>query len=149
MKIIEKEKLSDLVPHRGRMFIIDRITDWDTAAWKISSETKITEDFMFYDKTAEGVPNYAIFEIAAQTVSALTGIFAKENNLPPNMGMILSVSGLKISVPLIKAGQTVSVQAQRESDVGSVYGFTTKIFIDGQECGGGKLTVMEAGSEGL
>ena len=110
MKIIEKEKLSDLVPHRGRMFIIDRITDWDTAVWKISSETKITEDFMFYDKTAEGVPNYAIFEIAAQTVS---------------------------------------VQAERESDVGSVYGFTTKIFIDGQECGGGKLTVMEAGSEGL
>ncbi len=149
MKIIEKDELSTLVPHRGKMFIIDRITDWDAVAWKISSETKITEDFMFYDKAAEGAPNYAIFEIVAQTASALTGIFARENNLPPNMGMILSVSGLKISVPLVKAGQTVSVQAERDSDVGSVYGFTARIFIDGQECGGGKLTVMEAGSEGL
>lgn len=149
MKIIEHDELSTLVPHRGKMFIIDRITDWDAVAWKISSETKITEDFMFFDKNLNGVPNYAIFEIAAQTASALTGIFARENNLPPNMGMILSVSNLSIDVDVIKAGQTVTAKVIRESDVGNVYSFVASIYIDGTPCGEGKLTVMEAGSEGL
>lgn len=142
-KVIEKDELSSLVPHRGKMFLIDRITGYSTAEWKISSETKITESFMFYDKQAGGVPNYALFEIAAQTASALTGLFAREHNLPPNMGMILSVSSMKFDIPLIKEGQTVTAQVFRESDVGNVYSFIVSFFIDGSPQGEGRFTVME------
>lgn len=141
--IIEHEELSTLLPHKGKMFIIDRITDASPAEWKIESETKITENFMFYEKSAGGVPNYACFEIIAQTVSALTGLYAREYNLPPNMGFILSVSNLKFDFDLIKPGQTIKVKSSREAAVDNVYSFTAELFLDDKPAGNGKLTVME------
>lgn len=140
---IEHEELATLVPHGGKMFIIDRITEAQANDWIIESETKITPDFMFYEKSADGVPNYACFEIIAQTVSALTGLYARENNLPPNMGFILSVSNLSFDFDIIKNGQTVRAKAVRESAMDNVYSFSAKLWVDGNPCGKGKLTVME------
>lgn len=140
---IEHEELSQLVPHKGKMFIIGRISDIDVKEWIAESETKITPDFMFYEKDLDGVPNYACFEIIAQTVSALTGLYARENNLPPNMGFILSVSNLKFDFDIVKAGQVIKAKAVREEVVDNVYSFRAEIFLDGKASGGGKLTVME------
>lgn len=142
-KSIEKDELSTLVPHRGKMFIIDRITDWDAQSWNITSETKIGTDFMFYDEKLDAAPNYACFEIIAQTISALTGIYARENNLPPNMGFILSVSNLHFEFDSIKEGQVVTALAHREAAVDNVYSFTAELLLDGKPAGSGKLTVME------
>ena len=140
---IEHEELSTLVPHKGKMFIIDRIAEAWANDWIIESETKITSDFMFYEKSVDGVPNYACFEIIAQTVSALTGLYARENGLPPNMGFILSVSNLKFDFDIVKAGQVIKAKAVREEVVDNVYSFRAEIFLDGKASGGGKLTVME------
>lgn len=140
---IEHEELADLVPHKGKMFIIDRIIEADAKDWIIESETKITPDFMFYEKSVDGVPNYACFEIIAQTISALTGLYARENNLPPNMGFILSVSNLSFDFDIIKAGQIVKARAVRESAMDNVYSFTAELLLDENPCGKGKLTVME------
>ena len=141
---IEHEELSTLVPHRGKMFIIDRITDAKADEWIIESETKITEDFMFYDKNAGGVSNYACFEIIAQTVAALTGLYARENNLPPNIGFILSVTNLHFDFDLIKAGETVKVKAFRDAVVENMHSFRADVYLKEKLAGGGKLTVMEA-----
>ena len=141
---IEHEELSTLVPHRGKMFIIDRITDAKADEWIIESETKITEDFMFYDNNAGGVPNYACFEIIAQTVAALTGLYARENNLPPNIGFILSVTNLHFDFDLIKPGETVKVKAFRDAVVENMHSFRADVYLKEKLAGGGKLTVMEA-----
>ena len=141
---IEHEELSTLVPHRGKMFIIDRITDAKADEWIIESETKITEDFMFYDKNAGGVPNYACFEIIAQTVAALTGLYARENNLPPNIGFILSVTNLHFDFDLIKPGEIVKVKAFRDAVVENMHSFRADVYLKEKPAGGGKLTVMEA-----
>ena len=140
---IEHEELATLVPHRGKMFIIDRITEARANEWIIESETKITPDFMFFDKAIDAVPNYACFEIIAQTVSALTGLYARENGLPPNMGFILSVSNLHFDFDSIKDGQIVKAKAVREAVVDNVFSFTAELFLDGKPAGSGKLTVME------
>ena len=47
------------------MFIVGKISDADPENWTIESETKISEDFMFFDESVSGVPNYACFEIIA------------------------------------------------------------------------------------
>ena len=140
---IEHEELETLVPHKGKMFIIDRISDVVLKDWIIESETKITPRFMFYDEKADGVPNYASFEINAQTISALTGLYVRENNLPPNMGFILSVSNLSFDFDIIKAGQTVRAKAVRESTMDNVYSFNAELWLDGKAAGKGRLTVME------
>ncbi|MCR4823200.1 MAG: hypothetical protein K5873_10060, partial [Treponema sp.] len=140
---IEHEELSTLVPHKGKMFIVDRIIDADIVNWIIESETKITENFMFYDKSIEAVPNYACFEIIAQTISALTGLYVRENNLSPNMGFILSLSNLRFDFDKIQAGQSIKVKAVRDAVVENVYSFHAELFLDDKISGSGKLTVME------
>lgn len=140
---IDRDELMTLVPHRGKMFLIDRITDADVEQWSISSETEITDSFLFFDSSIGAVPNYVCFEIVAQTVSALTGLYAREHNLPPNMGFILSVSAFHFDFASVRSGHVVKVCAVRDVQVNSVYSFSSRIFIDGTECGGGKLTVME------
>ena len=140
---IEHEELSQLVPHRGKMFIIDRITNASVDDWSIESETKITDDFMFFDKMEGGVPNYACFEIIAQTISALTGLYMREKGLKPNMGFILSVSSLNFGFDFLKSGQTICARAVRETALDNVYSFHAQLFVDGNEAGSGNLTVIE------
>ena len=140
---IEHEELSTLVPHRGKMFIIDRITAADINEWIIESETKITPDFMFYEKSIDGVPNYACFEIIAQTVSALTGLYAREKSLPPNIGYILSVTNLHFDFDKVKPGETIRVLAARDSSLENIFSFSAELFINGVAAGWGKLTAME------
>ncbi len=141
---IEHGELENLLPHKGKMFIVGRVSDAQPSEWKIESETKITEDFMFFDKSAGGVPNYVCFEIIAQTVAALSGLYARENNLPPSIGFVLSVSNLKFDFDIIKAGETVKIKAYRESAVDNVSSMAAEIFINDKACGSGKLTAMEA-----
>ena len=140
---IEHEELATLVPHSGKMFIIGRICEANASEWRIESETKITPDFMFYEKSVDGTPNYACFEIIAQTVAALTGLYSRENGLPPNIGFILSVSNLNFGFDVIKSGTVVRVSAVRESEMDNVHSFRAEIFLDGERSGSGKLTVME------
>ena len=144
---IEKDELITLVPHKGKMFLIERITDYDVQEWHIASETVVRDTCLFYDKAIDGIPNYVLFELIAQTISALTGIVVKENNLPVNMGFILSVSGLTFTVPVIKRGQTVAITAERTGEVDSVYSFNAQVSVDGVAIGGGKLTVLEVKKE--
>ena len=146
-RAIEKDELMTLVPHKGKMFLIDRITGYDTAAWTIISETVVRESCLFFDAAAGGIPNYVLFEFIAQTISALTGIIVRENNLPVRMGFILSVSALSFSVPIIRAGQTVSVSASRTGEVDNVYTFVADLRVDGAAVGSGRLTVLEVKEE--
>lgn len=146
-RVIEKDELMTLVPHKGKMFLIDRITDYDSVAWNIVSETVVRESCLFYDKAVSGMPNYALFEFIAQTISALTGIVVREHNLPVRMGFILSVSSLAFSVPVVRAGQTVSIRAERTGEAGNVYTFAAEVSLDGVAVGSGNLTVLEVREE--
>ena len=94
---IEKDELIHLLPHKGKMFLIERITACDINEWNVTSETIVRDTCLFYDKSIDGIPNYVCFELMAQTISALTGIIIREKNLPVNMGFILSVSAIKFS----------------------------------------------------
>lgn len=141
--IIEHDELAGLVPHKGRMFLIDRITDFNAKDWRIESETRIKPDFMFYEAELDGVPNYVCFEITAQTIAALSGLYSREKECGPNRGFILSVSNLNFDFDTIKNGQLVRVKAERETAMDNVYSFKAEYFLDGKKAGEGKLTVME------
>lgn len=140
---INKNELESILPHKGKMFLIDEIVDYDTKKWTVTSKTLISKDFMFFDEKINAVPNYAVFELVAQSISALTGIHAKENNLPINMGMILSVANTEFENSFINEGQNVLVKAKRESEVDNVYNFSSEVFVDEKFFGNVNLTVME------
>lgn len=142
-QIIEKTELSTLLPHKGKMFLLDRVTAWDCEAWTLESETVLDEGFMFYDATSSGIPAWAVFELMAQSVSALTSIDARIHGLPTNMGMILSVTAMHFEQPLLATGSTATVRVHRDAAVDNVYSFSGIVYVGGAECAHGKITVME------
>ena len=146
---IEHEELSKLVPQKGKMFLLGRITDAQPEKWTIESETEITPDFMFYEKNIDGCPTYVCFELIAQTIAALTGLNAQKASNSSKMGFILSVSNLHFDFDIIKSGESVRVKSTREDVDDNIFSFSAEIFVDGKFGGKGKLTVMEVENKGI
>lgn len=146
-QILEKEAVASLIPQKGRMSLIHRITSWDLSTWTLTSETKLSADFMFFDPETSTIPTWSSFELIAQSIAALTSIDCRLNGKPQNMGMILSVSSMHFSLPCFKSGQTAVVTVHRESEVDTIFSFTGTVTVDGIQAASGKITVMEAGPE--
>ena len=76
-QFIDHDELINYLPHKGKMFLLTRVTQHDVEKHTITSEYDITENCIFYEEEFGGVPTWAGFELMAQGVSALTGITNK------------------------------------------------------------------------
>lgn len=130
-----KDLVSELVPHKGKMFLLDRIRDYDLNERSITTEIDITRDNLFYEEELGGVPVWVAFEYMAQSVSALSGIYGRSKNEKPKTGFILSVNGFKADVPVFKQGKTVVVNVQEKIRVDQAVTF------DGVAMVGNKVVV--------
>ena len=143
MTPIEKNELINLLPHKGRMFLLDRAVDVDCDKYSITTQVDVTESSMFYDEALGGIPSYVTFEYMAQSISALSGIDNRRRGLPPKVGVILSVSEFKSFIPVLKAGTTVIVLDCQQDIVDRVFSFNCTAYIGETLVASGKLTVME------
>ena len=66
MKTIEKDELINLLPHKGRMFLLDRAVDVDYEDYSIKTQVDVTKNSMFYDEGLGGIPSYITFELPYQ-----------------------------------------------------------------------------------
>ena len=143
MTPIEKNELINLLPHKGRMFLLDRAVDVDCDKYSITTQVDVTESSMFYDEALDGIPSYVTFEYMAQSISALSGIDNRRRGLPPKVGVILSVSEFKSFIPVLKVGTTVTVLDCQQDIVDRVFSFNCTAYIGETLVASGKLTVME------
>lgn len=104
-----KELVSELVPHKGKMLLLDSILNYDLKDVRITTEIKITRDNLFYEEELGGVPAWVAFEYMAQSISALSGIYGRTKGEKPKVGFIMSVSSFNAKVPVFKEGETVVV----------------------------------------
>ena len=141
--MIEKEELFSIVPHRGRMLLLGRVTGYNLEDRSIEAEYHITEDCLFYDSTAKGVPAWAGFEFIAQAIAAISGLKDRENGEPPKFGFVLAISQMQIKLPFFKPGTIIKIKARETDNIHPVFVFEGEIFLDGIKVLGGKLTVME------
>ncbi|GHV54000.1 hypothetical protein AGMMS49579_13780 [Spirochaetia bacterium] len=111
---IEREELLTLLPHKGKMFLLSRVTAYDTLKRSLDAEYEIPEDCLFYDPALGGAPAWVSFEFMAQSISALAEITHREKGEPLKMGCILSVSNMEIRRPLLKAGTTAYIHVQED-----------------------------------
>jgi predicted hotdog family 3-hydroxylacyl-ACP dehydratase len=144
--LIEKEELQTLIPHKGKMFLLSRVIEYDLAHG-IRAEYDITEQCLFYDPAVDGVPSWAGFEIMAQAVSVLSGIRARERGEKPNMGFILSIPSVRMVIPLFKNGSTVEVRVKKIDCTDMIYTFEGEAFLEGGKVMEGRLMVMETSDE--
>ena len=144
---LEKEELETVVPHRGKMLLLSRVSWYSLEERTLCAESSISEDCLFYDPAIGGVPAWVGFEFLAQAIGALSGLWSREKNEPPKIGFILSISSMRIELPFFKAGSTVELKVKENSRMDMVYNFEVEAFLEGRKVLGGKLTVMDASDE--
>jgi predicted hotdog family 3-hydroxylacyl-ACP dehydratase len=141
--VIEKDELPSIIPHRGKMLLLDRIIAFNPDEGSLEAEYHITEDCLFFDPAFGGVPGWAAFEFMAQAISALSGLRSRARGEKPRMGFILSVSSTHIGLPLLRTGSTAEIHVKEISSMDLVYTFEGVTFLEGAKVLEGKITVME------
>jgi predicted hotdog family 3-hydroxylacyl-ACP dehydratase len=79
----------------------------------------------------------------AQAISALSGLTGRLRGEKPKIGFILSVSSMKINIPLLRAGEKVQIRVRENSRVDLVYNFKGEIFMEDKKPAEAKLMVMD------
>jgi len=143
---INQEELKTLIPHRGKMLLLDRITECDSKEI-IKAEYDITEACLFYSAELKGVPSWVGFEFMAQTISAFSGLRSRLTGIKPKIGFILSVPLMQIYIPVLKEGSVADIRLKKCDRTDQIYTFEGEIFTENKKAMEGKLMVMEIHDE--
>ncbi len=147
-QFIDHDDLIWMLPHKGKMFLLSRVTQHDGTNHTITSEYDITPDCIFYEEEFDGVPTWAGFEFMAQGISALTGITNKEKGREPLPGFILSVVDFKANVGFLKNGTTIQMKIREDfrEETDHIYRYICELYAhvgDETPAASAKITVME------
>lgn len=104
---VPAEELINLLPHKGKMFLLDHLTQHDTVARTLESESLVTKNHIFYDEALDGIPSHVAFELIAQSISALSGVTGCERGEPAKPGFLLSLQNYQAHAESFKAGTSV------------------------------------------
>lgn len=124
-----REEVDELVPHTGKMLLLDRINCFDLDEITIESQVDVSESCMFYNDDVQGVPSYVAFEYMAQSISALSGIYGRSRGMKPKEGFIMSVSNCKSDIPVFKNGEVVTIRVKQTMRVDMAVTFEGKAFV--------------------
>ena len=147
--MIEKEELETIIPHRGKMLLLSRVNDYDLERRALRAEYHVTDDCIFYDPSAGGIPSWVAFEFMAQAISALSGIRDRTMGIKPRIGFILSIPFMQMEIPVFKLDSTVEVSVEEKDRVDLIYTFGGTAFLEGRKVIEGNLMVMELSEEGF
>jgi len=144
--IIEREELQTIIPHKGKMLLLNRVTGYDIEN-SIRAEYSITGDCLFYDPVLDGVPAWVGFEFMAQAISALTGIRKRAKGEEPTFGFILSIPSMRMEIPVFKNGSLLEVRLKETDCTDMIYTFQGAVFLKDEKVMEGSLMVMEVSDE--
>lgn len=99
--------VTELVPHRPPMVLIDEILDFDEESRSLTAAIDVREEWK---------GNYVAIEYMAQTAAAVAGYFDKLENSarPARPGFLLGTRRLTLDLPEFKVGARYLVKATNE-----------------------------------
>ena len=145
--MIDRDELYSLVPHRGKMFLLSRILEFNSVEYSAQAEYDVREDCLFYDPAIGGVPSWVCIEFAAQVVSAVFGLKRREIGKEPRLGFILSVSMMKTGIPVFNAGSTLAIEVKKINCMDLTYTFDCSAFLDGKNVFKAQITAVDVDDE--
>jgi predicted hotdog family 3-hydroxylacyl-ACP dehydratase len=83
----------------------------------------------------------------AQAISALCGLWMRAIGQEPRVGFIMSVSSMRIGIPMFKIGNRLEIKVREYNSVETVHNFAGDIFLDDRNVIEGKLTVLDVTEE--
>lgn len=107
--MIEPPVISDLVPHAGRMLLLERLLD--SGADYVTCEVLVRADGMF-DRDGR-VPAWLGVEYMAQTIAAYSGLQAQASGQPLRLGFLLGSRRFETNVQDFICGEVLQVRAVR------------------------------------
>jgi predicted hotdog family 3-hydroxylacyl-ACP dehydratase len=132
--------IAELVPHGGRMRLLDRVLEGD--AESMLAEVTLREDSLFFNDGAVG--GWVGIEFMAQTVAAWAGWTARLRGEAPKVGFLLGTRRYECSRPVFKPGECLRIAVHRKffSDNG-LGQFDCTITIGAETVATAVLTVFE------
>lgn len=110
---VPAEELINLLPHKGKMFLLDHLIQHDIIERTLESVSLVTKDHIFYDESVDGIPSHVAFELIAQSISALSGVTGCERGEPPKPGFLLSLQNYQAHVASFKVGTSIHVAIKK------------------------------------
>lgn len=134
----EMPPITELVPHRGAMLLIERLVS--VSPDHALAEAKTGGDHVFF-REGQGIPAYVGLEMMAQTVCAWDGYWRRQNKQGPAIGFLLGCRRYSTARPYFLEQETLCVEAipmLADSEMGS---FRCRIHTpDGQELASGMIS---------
>lgn len=102
--------VAELVPHSGKMSLLDSITDYGDD-W-LHAEVCISETSMFVEE--RGVPAWIGMEYMAQAIGAYAGLQERLEGDLPKLGFLLGTRKYLCSAEFFPIGETLRLMVKRE-----------------------------------
>lgn len=106
--LIDYTDIAGLIPHSGRMILLDRIIDFD--GHTLSVELVVRDDGLFGDDKI--VPAWVGIEYMAQAVAAYAGIKSKLVGEPIKLGYLLGTRSYISNVASFAVGTALTIQVK-------------------------------------
>lgn len=103
--------IRDIVPHSGRMLLLDRVVAFD--AESLTAELDIRPDALFVHERGAGA--WVGIEYMAQAVAAFAGVDALTRGEKAKVGFLVGTRHYGCNVPYFPIGATLRVFVRRDS----------------------------------
>ncbi len=106
-----KIDVENLLPHSGDMVLIDKMLEYGDD-YGVSG-VKVRTDSKFYDQDINGIHSEIGLEWMAQTIAAIAGITALQNNKPVQVGFLLGSRKYEPTTSVFKLDEEFVIQVQQ------------------------------------
>ena len=101
--------VSDLLPHRNEMILLDRIEAWGK---DYLEATVLHQSNNLFSDSDGNVPTWVGIEYMAQAISALAGIHALQEGRPVQIGLLLGTRKYEARVPCFLHNSKITVKVK-------------------------------------
>jgi len=102
--------VSDLLPHRGNMVLLDHIESWSDDTLQA---TVLHQNRNLFSDTNGNVPAWVGIEYMAQAIGAFAGIHALQNGEPVRIGLLLGTRKYQAKVPYFKRDIKITIKVEQ------------------------------------
>ena len=109
MKVNDLPPMRELLPHQGKVLLLDRVLEHDPE----STTTRVSIEHQTWLKREDGsVASWVALEYMAQCIAAHEGIRAYLSGSPPVPGSLAAVVGVRLYRSYFRAGEVLRVRTR-------------------------------------
>lgn len=131
-----RNDIEKLLPHRGKMLLIDEIISKERDNFVTTYKIK-ENSLLFSDR---GVPSYALIEYMAQSIAAYNSFFYSKGKDESKIGFIVRVRKFQCAVSYFSLGSCLKIKVSSKLVVDKMGSFVCTAFLGDEKIGSAKIT---------